>query len=679
MADSGKQTVKDIALLSKYARMRYFGIGLEALRQKREHYEQARRVKNISKALDLIRKDVSVQAKAMKAKGTKGKSKAQDFLAGGSNRDFSGNVISRTKQFQKTTTPIGTPKYVAQLAGRWERMQNRMKMAGGMLKQANKGSASVKNPVAEGLKGMLKMMAGASIVGLIGKKLFDSSPMLQAMMKLFNTSVMLIFRPIGDFIGGFLRPLMLFFMKNIAIPFYKSAKGLGNIGEMYGKQALGFLLKPMETIHAAIVTGLSAVLPDYMLGGKGAVLAAQSYSGVADWQLEQGVKSGAIAEATAELFRTAIGQTGWDPWKGKISELYGVGSDNGMGMSTGITSQSTQEIGYIDQELEISKYRLGLSKEQRDLFDDMTSYAEEVVRDGEVTKEEFAQLAVLANQAKVRGVDIQKAFYTIADNLHTVSETLAVRFRTIGLTLRTKTGGLTAEGKKYVATSGALTGASQGELSGIDPAAADAAAMKNVTTTDPLTRAEKYYQYLISQGKSESDANRLTKNLYPNEFEAGGRYGGLSKQGIRGTEAAKTRVGVDTGTSDYRKNYAEDILAGKNPAERIKSNWTYQDPDYPEGRMIIWSDYKDGRLKQTKDYGTGGVINEEIFGVGRSGQRYRFGESGSEIITPMNKAGGVGNTININVGNISKEADFAKLKPLIQRWILEANSRRGIV
>lgn len=676
MADSGKQTVKDIALLSKYARMRYFGIGLEALRQKRQHYEEARGMNNISKALDLIRKDVSAQTKAMKVKGAKGKNRAQDFLAGGSNRDHSGNVMSRTKQ--KTTTPIGTTKYVSQLAGRWERMQNRMKMAGGMLKQANKGSASVKNPVADGLKGMLKMMAGASIVGLIGKKLFDSSPMLQAMMKLFNTSVMLIFRPIGDFIGGFLRPLMLFFMKNIAIPFYKSAKGLGNIGEMYGKQALGFLLKPMETIHAAIVTGLSAVLPDSMLGGKGAVLAAKTYSGVADWQLGQMENSDnpLIAEAAKQL-RVNTETYGW--WAKGINNMYAGQTGSGMGMSTGITSQSTQEIGYIDQELEISKYRVGLSKEQRDLFDEMTSYAEEVVRDGEVTKEEFTQLAILANQAKVRGIDIQKAFYTIAENLHTVSETLAERFRKIGLTLRTETGGLTAEGRRYVQTSGALTGAAQGELAGIDPVDWYEAAQKNVTVTDPLTRAEKYYQYLISQGKSEADADRLTKKLYPNDYEAGGRYEGLSQQGIRGTEAAKTRVGVDTGTDEYRDNYAEDILAGKNPAERIKSNWTYQDPDYPEGRMIIWSDYKDGRLKQTKDYGTGGVINEEIFGVGRSGQRYRFGESGSEIITPMNKAGGVGTTININVGNISKEADFAKLKPLIQRWILEANSRRGIV
>ena len=32
-----------------------------------------------------------------------------------------------------------------------------------------------------------------------------------------------------------------------------------------------------------------------------------------------------------------------------------------------------------------------------------------------------------------------------------------------------------------------------------------------------------------------------------------------------------------------------------------------------------------------------------------------------------------------DVIDISKEADYMKLKPLIQRWILEASSRRGMV
>ena len=85
----------------------------------------------------------------------------------------------------------------------------------------------------------------------------------------------------------------------------------------------------------------------------------------------------------------------------------------------------------------------------------------------------------------------------------------------------------------------------------------------------------------------------------------------------------------------------------------------------------------DSRLEKMAN---GGVINEPIFGIGRSGQKYSFGESGKEFVTPERKAGGTTfNVININVGNISRDADFEKLKPLIQRWILESNSRRGMI
>ena len=52
------------------------------------------------------------------------------------------------------------------------------------------------------------------------------------------------------------------------------------------------------------------------------------------------------------------------------------------------------------------------------------------------------------------------------------------------------------------------------------------------------------------------------------------------------------------------------------------------------------------------------------------------------MVTPMSEyeeRNGNLNVINIHVGSISKEADYNKLKPLIQRWILEASSRRGTV
>jgi len=84
-----------------------------------------------------------------------------------------------------------------------------------------------------------------------------------------------------------------------------------------------------------------------------------------------------------------------------------------------------------------------------------------------------------------------------------------------------------------------------------------------------------------------------------------------------------------------------------------------------------------GKPAGSKGYAHGGLITEPIFGVGRSGQTYTFGERGQETVTPGK--GGTNYILNINVGNVTREADFDKLKPLIQRWILEANSRRGVV
>ena len=84
--------------------------------------------------------------------------------------------------------------------------------------------------------------------------------------------------------------------------------------------------------------------------------------------------------------------------------------------------------------------------------------------------------------------------------------------------------------------------------------------------------------------------------------------------------------------------------------------------------------------KGRKGRAFGGIIDEPIIGIGlHTGSEWSFGEYGDEWVTPMG-GGSPGDAIlNIHIGNISKEADYNKLKPLIQRWILEASSRRGSV
>ena len=72
----------------------------------------------------------------------------------------------------------------------------------------------------------------------------------------------------------------------------------------------------------------------------------------------------------------------------------------------------------------------------------------------------------------------------------------------------------------------------------------------------------------------------------------------------------------------------------------------------------------------------GGMINEPIFGIGKSGQAYTFGEKGSELVTPLGGGGG-GTTVNITVGSISSESDMREFERRVLDVIENANSRRG--
>tara|TARA_B110001454_G_C12711606_1_gene430945 strand:- start:6 stop:1073 length:1068 start_codon:yes stop_codon:yes gene_type:complete len=97
----------------------------------------------------------------------------------------------------------------------------------------NKGGAGDKDKKEE-KKGLLSGMSSGLgklgiITGLVGivvgmvKLLVGSSPMLKSILKLFNFGIMLILRPIGDFIGFMLRPIMLMILTKFILPFYQNA------------------------------------------------------------------------------------------------------------------------------------------------------------------------------------------------------------------------------------------------------------------------------------------------------------------------------------------------------------------------------------------------------------------------------------------------------------------------
>ena len=96
------------------------------------------------------------------------------------------------------------------------------------------------------------------ILGLV-KKITDmtvnASPMLTAMLKLFDTSVSLILRPIGDFIGFALRPILMYFLLYVALPFYRY---FAPFMQKYGN-ALGQIFASPAGLTAIIAAGVAGL------------------------------------------------------------------------------------------------------------------------------------------------------------------------------------------------------------------------------------------------------------------------------------------------------------------------------------------------------------------------------------------------------------------------------------
>lgn len=70
----------------------------------------------------------------------------------------------------------------------------------------------------------LALFAGGAAVGVISKMIsigIESSPIFQQMVKLMKFGFMLIFKPIGDFFGMIMRPVMIMLLRKFIIPNYQ--------------------------------------------------------------------------------------------------------------------------------------------------------------------------------------------------------------------------------------------------------------------------------------------------------------------------------------------------------------------------------------------------------------------------------------------------------------------------
>ena len=136
---------------------------------------------------------------------------------------------------------------------------------GSKMTSASKGGDTMTKNIAK--LGIIAIGVGSlvTLVTKISGMIVDSSPMLKQMLKLLNFSVMLILRPIGDFIGFFLKPVIIFMLRKFVLPFYKEMrKPMMEAGAQLGEN---FVNDPLGS--TAKIAGLGAIgviaeqIPEY--------------------------------------------------------------------------------------------------------------------------------------------------------------------------------------------------------------------------------------------------------------------------------------------------------------------------------------------------------------------------------------------------------------------------------
>ena len=532
------------------------------------------------------------------------------------------------------------------------------------------------------MKDAMKFAVGGSIVGMLGKKLFDSSPILKTMMSLFNTSIMLIFRPIGDFIGSFLRPIMLFFMKNIAIPFYKNSKHAMGLGEQYGKQALGFLLKPAETIHAAIVSAMADNEFFRNFLSDETVNRARDYDGMAHWQLDQLKEAGMDP---SNQFDKAISKHGWTHMKGLIADVWTGGKEKQGGQMWGTTPGASSMPGAPAATVEEYFAEVETNAEaSAGHMEEVETFMARALIDGQLIESEWDELQEIMGRAVLAGVDIKNSMFFIKDEMEKSGARLSSRWEAF------KTSNLNAGKGIHSKTVGTANDAINMWKTGIFSTATGTNFDIN-TSSKPASPDKVRATAVIENLEKRADTTN-TQTVWNKLQEASlaGRFEGKNEQETAGLFQALVRGGSQVGVEGQRllDKWKKDTTVGgvkgvndkearKHAAAYSAAMTLYNMHGGTKPQMGDLTNIVNGKPAGSVGYANGGLITEPIFGIGRSGQTYTFGERGQETVTPGK--GGTNYILNINVGNVTREADFDKLKPLIQRWILEANSRRGVV
>tara|TARA_B100000949_G_scaffold35482_1_gene29367 strand:+ start:595 stop:2289 length:1695 start_codon:yes stop_codon:yes gene_type:complete len=174
-----------------------------------------------------------------------------------------------TAKYKKQGLDLAKPENIAEhdiLAAqkaRTDEAKERMDEKKGGTGKLAEGISSMKAFAEKHKTGILIGAGSIGVLLTVLKKAFDVSPMFQAIKKLLHFGFMLILRPIGDFFGFIMRPIMVLMLRKFIIPWYKDVYPyMKKWGSQLGNAAAGVIsvaTNPQAQLAAAlIITGITA-------------------------------------------------------------------------------------------------------------------------------------------------------------------------------------------------------------------------------------------------------------------------------------------------------------------------------------------------------------------------------------------------------------------------------------
>lgn len=578
-------------------------------------------------------------------------------------------------------TSIGTPtgKIQSKMLSRLEKISPKLAKftygkegEGGGRKGGALGKAAGGIGAAGGAIGLAGGAAGGLLGGAIMKGL-ESSPMFQAISKMMSTAFNLILRPIGDFFSAVFKPISIVLMKWGAINLRKWAESMQNktndvmnAADTMGKGLIAFFDDPMATFGKAfeqlaeyirvalspIPQEVAPIFGDYVnaayerinsdlneqLGTLGGSLADGSMmvSGIGDSVDKINEKIDSLTQDIPDYMRNTIAPNMTD------EQRKGYESFAGTAWARSDVGQAT---GLFDEEGELIKEELAIMGESiTDAGTEFTSNAGQMSEDmtkqaSNIEKETGVQntyLGIASDNAVASAMTLEAGFKEIKRRLNALIRTqIAVR------TTDTEKGKADRDllKTKALLDKGTTNLNLQNQMDKIRPGGRfeqKTAGMFGVGVAD-FQMMESLVRRYVGEDPSKRDwnnAKKLTKEL--------SKLKGMGSKGA-------------------------DFLTFSN---RWKNDSAY------EGLSLEAAGAKYYGLAS---FANGGVISEPVFGIGRSGRSYLLGENGAEKISPMSGSSNDSVVVNINIAKMSSDIDLNKIKPIIERALLETHARRGII